>query len=1030
MESGELWPIATLILAKGPGARMCHSCSYSASGQKLIIYGGEDASNNTILSDLSVLQIKPSKLWIRPAPGSGKNTQPPPLKGHVSASVEGRLYLMGGRSVDNKFNDEVFLLNEATLLWSAPRTTGQKPVPREGASLVTYCAANLKDTHNVDMHDQLLLFGGRSADLTCFNDVHTFSLQRFDKNKWTKRDCAGKIPPPRCYHTTVKVDDEVWLFGGMSNDGAFLNDLYSLNLNTFTWREIDLSQTAELPTPRAHQSMITYTSPNDGTYLLVWGGYNTEGVVADCVVYDLARNSWRVVQETGKKPTGRYGQSLTMIDGSQAYLLAGYPFENQKATDLHIMYPANATLGSAPSSSASFGSGGVTLTRNEMDPAAVARQEEQQRLEAVRRQQEQEEMRRMQERLKQEEERRRREQETKKKHLEAERQKIEEEKLKFEQQRKLQEESLKQQLEDEKRRLEEEKHKMIEVERQKLEAEKLKRETELQVERQQLEAEKLKRQTELEEERKRLDEEKMQREKELEVERQRLEEEKRRREIQLEIERQRLEEERSAALEEVRQLRRQQREENERREAEAKSASLNPSPAQTLRAPRGSVTPPPIPPRASREKGSAPPVPPKNGKVDLEAERVKVLLWKLVDLVNDTKSGQDDKYYSERYHALEDLIKNGTKDLPENGQSHDENSEESMGEKPATRSRNSSEPIEPKALLAPIAEAAVPQQVSPTASPATPAKTVERSLEEQLSRRKYVFDELIETEEHYVNDLKILVRKFMEPLIAQQIITAQDVTLVFSNIQILVGVNEEVLKQLKSMHKLPAAEQQAGTVFLKLADYFKMYTVYCYNQSEAVKRVDQVKRENPKFNKFLDEKVNDPECRSLDLNSFLITPIQRICRYPLLLKELLKYTPKDHVDHAGLSNAIKKVEEVVARLNEERRIIENQIKLAKLDEKIVFEKKQDFDIIDPKRRFVSQGAFDLISSVSDSKSGVVKTKGNSRRIFFLFSDFLLIAKEELDKFMVKQQIPLGTCLVWIIEETGTLEFGSVRSAYF
>jgi len=61
----------------------------------------------------------------------------------------------------------------------------------------------------------------------------------------------------------------------------------------------------------------------------------------------------------------------------------------------------------------------------------------------------------------------------------------------------------------------------------------------------------------------------------------------------------------------------------------------------------------------------------------------------------------------------------------------------------------------------------------------------------------------------------------------------------------------------------------------------------------------------------------------------------------------------------------------------------------------------------------------MLSSVSDSKSGVVKTKGNSRRIFFLFSDFLLIAKEELDKFVVKQQIPLGTCLIWIIEEAGT-----------
>lgn len=87
-----------------------------------------------------------------------------------------------------------------------------------------------------------------------------------------------------------------------------------------------------------------------------------------------------------------------------------------------------------------------------------------------------------------------------------------------------------------------------------------------------------------------------------------------------------------------------------------------------------------------------------------------------------------------------------------------ENSEESIGEKPTTRSRNSSEPIEPKTSLAPIAEAAVTQQASPTTSPAAPAKTVERSREEQLSRRKYVFDELIETEDHYVNDLKILVR--------------------------------------------------------------------------------------------------------------------------------------------------------------------------------------------------------------------------------------------------------------------------------
>jgi len=213
-----------------------------------------------------------------------------------------------------------------------------------------------------------------------------------------------------------------------------------------------------------------------------------------------------------------------------------------------------------------------------------------------------------------------------------------------------------------------------------------------------------------------------------------------------------------------RQIRRQQREENERREAEAKSASLNPSPSQTPpRIHRGFATPPPIPPRSA--KGSAPPVPPKGGVVDLETERTKALLCKLVDLVNATKSGQDDKYYSERYRVLEELIKNGTRDMtaPENGQAPDGTMRvlltranawisdgEDSGEKLGTRARKSSEPMEVKSLQV---EVVTPTQIAPS-----PAKPVERSREELLLRRKYVFDELIETEEHYVNDLKILVR--------------------------------------------------------------------------------------------------------------------------------------------------------------------------------------------------------------------------------------------------------------------------------
>ncbi len=33
---------------------------------------------------------------------------------------------------------------------------------------------------------------------------------------------------------------------------------------------------------------------------------------------------------------------------------------------------------------------------------------------------------------------------------------------------------------------------------------------------------------------------------------------------------------------------------------------------------------------------------------------------------------------------------------------------------------------------------------------------------------------------------------------------------------------------------------------------------------------------------------------------YLIKPVQKICKYPLLMKELLRYTPAEHPDHDSI----------------------------------------------------------------------------------------------------------------------------------
>eukprot|EP00911_Craspedida_sp_UC1_P002483 UC1_evm1s1845 len=56
-----------------------------------------------------------------------------------------------------------------------------------------------------------------------------------------------------------------------------------------------------------------------------------------------------------------------------------------------------------------------------------------------------------------------------------------------------------------------------------------------------------------------------------------------------------------------------------------------------------------------------------------------------------------------------------------------------------------------------------------------------------------------------------------------------------------------------------------------------------------------------------------------DLNSFIIKPVQRILKYPLLLNELIAATESEHPDHTFLMRAASKMGDVAAAINEGKR---------------------------------------------------------------------------------------------------------------
>lgn len=57
----------------------------------------------------------------------------------------------------------------------------------------------------------------------------------------------------------------------------------------------------------------------------------------------------------------------------------------------------------------------------------------------------------------------------------------------------------------------------------------------------------------------------------------------------------------------------------------------------------------------------------------------------------------------------------------------------------------------------------------------------------------------------------------------------------------------------------------------------------------------------------------------INLGSFLIKPVQRVMRYPLLLMELLGATPENHHDRPELTEALLAVKEINVNINEYKR---------------------------------------------------------------------------------------------------------------
>ena len=282
---------------------------------------------------------------------------------------------------------------------------------------------------------------------------------------------------------------------------------------------------------------------------------------------------------------------------------------------------------------------------------------------------------------------------------------------------------------------------------------------------------------------------------------------------------------------------------------------------------------------------------------------------------------------------------------------------------PQTRSTSSSQSRDANNLEHPFGQATEMTSVPPVPGPE----------QARLTARRNVIKELLDTEFNYLRDINITVAIY-KPSAKNISMQDEDIKVLFGNLDQVATFTQTFFDSLRqaatSVYVAPknpcnrrtSASTAAssvtedrlslsdtditdddrdrrtfiGEVFGRyLARMEKVYGDYLKNHDMANKKLEEL-QQLPAVRLWLQQchVAAQDMTNAWSLDSLLVKPVQRLLKYPLLLTELLKYTPENHPDYTGLEFALRELKAVSLRINDAK-------KRAELVEKVLKRKRKE-----------------------------------------------------------------------------------------
>ncbi|EPY76883.1 rho guanine nucleotide exchange factor 16 [Camelus ferus] len=312
----------------------------------------------------------------------------------------------------------------------------------------------------------------------------------------------------------------------------------------------------------------------------------------------------------------------------------------------------------------------------------------------------------------------------------------------------------------------------------------------------------------------------------------------------------------------------------------------------------------------------------------------------------------------------------------------------------------SSGPEGPRKVDAPIVVKSYrPPQITWSQLPEVVESGILDKLPAEERKRQEAIFEILTSEFSYQHSLGILVAEFLQSRELRATMTQTEHHHLFSNITDVLGASRKFFEDLERRHKVQVCVEDISDILEEHAEkHFHPYVAYCSNEVYQQRALQKLTSSNAAFREALREIEQRPACGGLPMISFLILPMQRVTRLPLLTDTLCLKTQGHPERYRAASRALKAISKLVKQCNEGAHKMERTEQMYTLHTQLDFSKVKSLPLISASRWLLKRGELFMVE-----ETGLFRKLASRPTCYlFLFNDVLVVTKKKSEDSFVVQ----------------------------